>query len=433
MGDGVNGTDDLRVSSAAISCYRFNHIEGYCGSLRANTNLATTPMKKSPKINEPSSKTLTALSVSQGEFQLNRQPVDKKLQAWEAADEYLLKHIDEQKLLDEPLRLLIINDAFGALSVALAAHQPTTMSDSYLAQQAMMANLSANEIDQSAVNFNNGLSLPKKVFDLVLIKTPKSHALLEFQLRLLKPSINANTKIIAAGMSRSIHNKTLQLFENIIGPTTTSLAWKKSRLIFAAPDLSLEVPLANSTDRFVLETNRTFNISSHANVFSRGRLDEGSQLLIEHMPIDEQYRDIADMGCGNGVLGIIAASLNKPSTIVFADESYMAVSSAKQNFGEAFGKTIKAHFKVTDCLQGVDDESIDLVLNNPPFHQLNAIGDAIAWQMFIDARRVLRKDAALYVVGNRHLGYHTKVKKVFGNCEMITSNPKFVVLRAVKQ
>jgi 23S rRNA (guanine1835-N2)-methyltransferase len=36
-------------------------------------------------------------------------------------------------------------------------------------------------------------------------------------------------------------------------------------------------------------------------------------------------------------------------------------------------------------------------------------------------------------VGNRHLGYHTKVKKVFGNCEMITSNRKFVVLKAIKQ
>ena len=390
-------------------------------------------MKKAPQINESSPKSLTELSVSQGKFQLNRKPVDEKLQAWEAADEYLLKHIDEKNLLAEPSNLLIINDAFGALSVAFAEHQPTTMSDSYLAQQAMMENLSANEIDQSAIKFNNGLSLPTKVFDLVLIKTPKSHALLEFQLRLLKPSIDANTKIIAAGMSRSIHNKTLQLFENIIGPTTTSLAWKKSRLIFATPDLSLEVPLANSTDRFVLETNRTFNISSHANVFSRGRLDEGSQLLIEHMPVDEQYRDIADLGCGNGVLGIIATSLNKPSSIVFADESYMAISSAKQNFGEAFGKTIKARFKVTDCLQGVEDESIDLVLNNPPFHQANVIGDAIAWQMFIDARRVLRKGAALYVVGNRHLGYHTKVKKVFGNCEMITSNKKFVVLKAVKQ
>lgn len=390
-------------------------------------------MKKVPKVSESPSKSLTELSVSQGEFQLNRKPVDEKLQAWESADEYLLKHLDEQNLLDEPKSLLIINDAFGALSVALSSHQPTTMSDSYLAQQAMIENLTANQIDHSAIKFNNGLSLPRKVFDLVLIKTPKSHALLEFQLRLLKPSIDANTQIIAAGMSRSIHNKTLQLFEDIIGPTTSSLAWKKSRLIFSTPDISIEVPLANTTDRFVLETNRTFNISSHANVFSRGRLDEGSQLMIEHMPVDEQYRDIVDLGCGNGVLGIIAASLNKPSTIVFADESYMAVSSAKQNFGEAFGKSIKADFKVTDCLQGLEDESVDLVINNPPFHQANVIGDAIAWQMFIDARRVLRKGGVLSVVGNRHLGYHTKMKKVFGNCEMISSNKKFVILKAVKQ
>lgn len=388
------------------------------------------PAKTSVKA---SSKAITELSVSQGTFQLNRKPVDEKLQAWEAADEYLLKYVEEQNLLESPLNLLVVNDAFGALTVALAEHNPTSMSDSFLSQQAMLENLAANQIDESAVKFNNGLSLPRKVFDLVLIKTPKSHALLEFQLRLLKPSIDANTKVIAAGMSRSIHNKTLQLFEKIIGPTTTSLAWKKSRLIFATPDLSLTVPLANSTDRFVIEANRTFNISSHANVFSRGRLDEGSQLLIEHMPVDERYRDIADLGCGNGILGIIASSVNKPSSIVFADESYMAVSSAKQNFGEAFGKTIKAHFKVTDCLQGVEDESIDLVINNPPFHQLNAIGDTIAWQMFTEARRVLRKDAELYVVGNRHLGYHTKVKKVFGNCQMITSNKKFVVLKAVKQ
>lgn len=391
-------------------------------------------MSNTPKSRvETPSKSVTELSVSQGRFELNRRPVDDKLQAWEAADEYLLKHIDEQGLLEKPLNLLIINDSFGALAVALSSHNPTTMLDSYLGQKAMMDNLTANQIDQSSVKFNNGLSLPKKMFDLVLIKTPKSHALLEFQLRLLKPAINANTRVIAAGMSRSIHNKTLQLFEQIIGPTTSSLAWKKSRLIFSTPDTHLTVAPATASDRFVIETTKAFNISSHANVFSRGRLDEGSRLLIEHMPVDERYRDIADLGCGNGVLGIMASSMNKPSTVVFTDESYMAVNSAKQNFGEAFGKTIKAQFKVTDCLQGVDDESIDLVLNNPPFHQTNVIGDAIAWQMFIDARRVLRKGAELYVVGNRHLGYHTKVKKVFGNCEMITSNQKFVVLKATKQ
>ncbi len=135
-------------------------------------------MKKASEIKQPSSTSLTKLSVAQGEFQLKRKPEDEKSQAWEAEDEYLLKHVDEHNLLVEPLNLLIINDAFGALSVALAAHQPTSMSDSYLTQQAMMENLSANEIDLSSIKFNNGLSLPKTVFDLVLIKTPKSHALL---------------------------------------------------------------------------------------------------------------------------------------------------------------------------------------------------------------------------------------------------------------
>jgi 23S rRNA (guanine1835-N2)-methyltransferase len=391
-------------------------------------------MSNTPKYNaKPASKPVTEFSVSQGKFQLNRKPADDKLQAWEAADEYLLNHIHEQGLLDKPLNLLIINDTFGALSVALSTFKPTSMSDSYLAQQAIKSNLADNGCDESSVSFSNGLSASKKTFDLVLIKIPKSQALLEFQLRMLKTSISANTKIIAAGMSRSVHNKTLQLFEKIIGPTTTSLAWKKSRLIFTTPDTSLTVSRASTTDQFAIETDRSFTITSHANVFSRNRLDEGSQLLIEHMPVDERFRDIADLGCGNGVLGIIAASLNKPSSIVFADESFMAIDSAKQNFVGAFGKTINAVFEVTDCLQGVDDESIDLVLNNPPFHQLNVIGDAIAWQMFLDARRVLRIGAELHVVGNRHLGYHTKIKKVFGNCEMITSNQKFVVFKAIKQ
>jgi 16S rRNA (guanine1207-N2)-methyltransferase len=129
---------------------------------------------------------------------------------------------------------------------------------------------------------------------------------------------------------------------------------------------------------------------------------------------------------------LIAASLNPQATVLFTDESYMAVASAEENFVAAFGDNRKANFKVTHCLQGVADESKDLVLSNPPFHQQNATGDAIAWQMFIDARRVLKSKGELRVVGNRHLGYHAKLKNLFGNCELIASNRKFVVLKAIK-
>ena len=110
----------------------------------------------------------------------------------------------------------------------------------------------------------------------------------------------------------------------------------------------------------------------------------------------------------------------------------MAVASARQNFDAAFARSREAEFRVTDCLQGIDDESRDLVLVNPPFHQQHSIGDSIAWNMFRDARRVLRKGGELRIVGNRHLAYHAKLKKLFGNCSNIAANRKFVILSAVR-
>lgn len=43
------------------------------------------------------------------------------LQAWEAADEYLLQQLDDTEIRGP---VLILNDAFGALSCALAEHKP---------------------------------------------------------------------------------------------------------------------------------------------------------------------------------------------------------------------------------------------------------------------------------------------------------------------
>jgi 16S rRNA (guanine1207-N2)-methyltransferase len=372
------------------------------------------------------------MSVAQGEFELQRNPPDEFLRAWDAADEYLLRQVDDLKILSRQSSILIVNDTFGALSIALADSQPLMMSDSYLAQQATTNNLLVNGLETKQVAFDNGLHQKTQVFDLVLIKIPKSLAMLEHQLYNIRSSVRRGTRIIGAGMSRTIHKSTLQLFEDILGPTTTSLARKKSRLIYVTRDESMNEGQSPYPDYIIVEADREYTISSHANVFSRDRLDNGSRLLIENMPTSEQYRQIVDLGCGNGLLGIIAASLNPESEVLFSDESYMAVESARQNFINAFGKGRQANFEVTNCLQGVDAQSKDLVLNNPPFHQQNATGDSIAWQMFVDARRVLKPGGELWVVGNRHLGYHAKLKKLFGNCVTTASNSKFVILTATR-
>jgi 16S rRNA (guanine1207-N2)-methyltransferase len=256
--------------------------------------------------------------------------------------------------------------------------------------------------------------------------------MLEYQLYALRGLLHHDTRIIAAGMARHIHSSTLELFESIIGPTTTTRAVKKSRLVLAQRDHSLNEGQSQYPGNFELEVDRSYQIINHAGVFSRERLDSGSRLLLENMAVGEQYRRIVDLGCGNGVLGLISAAMNPESTLLFCDESHMAIASASENFKNAYAGTREAEFRVGNCLQGVDSDSRDLVLSNPPFHLQHSIGDAIAWQMFKDSQRVLVSGGELRIVGNRHLGYHAKLKKLFGNCATIATNKKFVILSAIK-
>ncbi len=368
----------------------------------------------------------------QGEFELERVPHNPMLQAWDAADLYLLKHLDEAQLLSRQARIMLVNDTFGALSVALADYHPTMVNDSHLAELALAKNLHLNGYAPDLIGFNSGIDLPDRVFDLVLIKIPKSLALLEHQLYALRKLTGFDTRIIAAGMTRSIHSSTLKLFESILGPASSTLAWKKARLIHVTRDQHLNQGQSSYPDCYVVEAGREFTIYNYANLFSREKLDKGSQLLIENMPVSMRYQKIADQGCGNGILGLIAASLNPQAELLFTDESYSAIASAKLNFQAAYSTDRKADFRVTDCLQGAEENSMDLVLNNPPFHQQQSLGDTIAWQMFVEARRVLQSGGELWVVGNRHLAYHAKLKKIFGNCAQVASNRRYVVLKAIK-
>ena len=376
------------------------------------------------------------LVLPQGEFELQRRPADAHLQAWDAADEMLLNHVHEAQIIRGTDRVLLLNDSFGALALALTAQVNEdslySWNDSFLAQQALRDNLLANGYPRERVATNTGIDFPSVAVDCVLLKIPKKLALLEHQLYALRDLLHHDTRIIAAGMARHIHSSTLELFESIIGPATTTRAVKKSRLVFVQRDHALNDGRSQWPRSFELQVDRAYRIVSHASLFSHDRLDAGTRLLLEHMPIDERYRRIVDLGCGNGVLGLIAAAMNPQAELLFCDESHMAIASARENFSAAFGAARSAGFRVGDCLQGVEAASQDLVLINPPFHQQHNVGDAIAWQMFKDARRVLAGGGEIRIVGNRHLGYHAKLKKLFGNCSNVAANKKYVVLGATK-
>jgi len=375
----------------------------------------------------------TLLQVPQGRFELQRLPQRRRelLRAWDAADEYLLQQLAEQINPAADARLLIVNDAFGALAVALAAWRPQAWSDSWLSQAATRLNLAANGLDEGQVTLLDSLQQPAGPLDLVLIKVPKTLALLEDQLIRLRPLLTPDTRVIVAGMLKGLPRSVWPLLERLIGPTDTALARKKAKLISVTPDPSLPLPANPYPVTYILEGTE-YTISNHANVFSRDSLDIGTRLLLRHLPLLPEARDIVDLGCGNGVLGLMAAAQHPAATVHFVDESFMAVASARDNFRAAFGAARAAEFRVGDGLSDFAAASVDLVLCNPPFHQQHAVGDQLAQRMFHDAKRVLRAGGELWVVGNRHLGYHVALKRLFGQVELVASNAKFVILRSVR-
>ncbi|WUI52345.1 methyltransferase [Streptomyces sp. NBC_00414] len=381
------------------------------------------------------------MTTPSAELMLARFPEDSRdqLRAWDASDEYLLKHLAaDGQALDGTV--VVVGDRWGALTTALQAHGPVQITDSFLTREATRANLARNGADQDSVRLlTTQDAVPERV-DVLLVRVPKSLALLEDQLQRLAPSVHEGTVVVGTGMVKEIHTSTLKLFERIIGPTRTSLAEKKARLIFCTPNPGL-VPSVNPwplsytlPDGIGPVSGRT--VVNEAGVFCAERLDIGTRFFLQHLPYGRGAGRVVDLGCGNGVVGTAVALARPETEVLFVDESYQAVASAEATYRvntDDAAEHGKAEFRVDDGLNGTPEDSVDLVLTNPPFHSHQATTDATAWRMFTGARRALRPGGELWVVGNRHLGYHVKLRRLFGNSELVASDAKFVVLKAVKQ
>ncbi|MXR70175.1 methyltransferase [Shewanella sp. JBTF-M18] len=380
----------------------------------------------------------TQFSVADIELSLSRYPANQvsNLQAWDAADEHLIKHLKEiEQKVDNTA---VINDSFGALCAALTAQATDwpiwVETDAKTSQLGTLLNFEANQLSHDNLTWLNSRELPPQGINLVLMKLPKNLNYFIHQLQRLSQSLAPNTPVYIGAKAKAINKALLETIAKHLGPASASLAWKKTRVITCIADGK---PRAQPSEVSwpVKEFNLT--ISNLSNVFAANKLDIGARIMLDNLPAG-QFDTIVDLGCGNGILGLRAKQCYPGAEVHFVDESEMAITSARQNWlanklDNPEQAMPQGHFHWDDCLTHLGDEiKPDLVLCNPPFHQGEAITDHIAWQMFLDAFHKLRPGGMLQVVGNRHLGYHIKLKRIFKNCETAASNGKFVILRAIK-
>lgn len=391
-----------------------------------------------------------------GDFNLKRVPdTDKNLQAWNSADLYILKQLYEWvqsgKLNLKRAKILILNDAFGALSLPMSQFTCDSYSDSFISHDTTVLNIKNNCPENiEKINLLKSTDLLENKYDLVLFKEVKNQIFLKDEMHELAQCLNPGALILGGIMAKNLQKNTLEMISQAVGPAQASLTWKKAKLIFvdhvvvkpnhenSGFDKAVSVSPVHEKNIVNYQlVNSSEILYSLANVFSRKKLDIGTRFFLDHFPTDKYYKKIIDLGCGNGVLSLKAAQMYPKASITCIDESYMAVASAKMtmeanlNADDYDIKYIAAN-ALTGYVQTHDNNKADLILCNPPFHQQYVVGDAIAWQMFKQSKQVLERGGELWIVGNRHLGYHLKLQKIFGNHKIIATNNKFVIIKAVK-
>ncbi len=384
-----------------------------------------------------------------GEIELHRALADHTgtLQAWDGADLLLLDHVAALVARGEVkpgARVLVVGDSFGALSISLAAYEPFVLSDSILAEQAIEANHRRNttahqpKFVDSVLEAGSLATVIGGPIDLVVWNVSRTTELVTHVASLLSAISNATTVVLAAGLDKNLPPRTADILRTV-GQVTTHPGRRKAHVFevrtFDGFDTFRAAPPIERPSVSIPEHGLT--MVGGPGVFSSDRFDLGSRLIAAEIPTRAEgfgvAREIVDLGCGNGVLGIIALRAFEEATVHFLDDSRTAVETARRNVAaNAAAMSDRAAFTCANVFGDDWSAPIDLVLCNPPFHHTKAMSDEVAWQMFVQSHRHLAPGGEIWVVGNRHLGYHAKLTKVFGNVRQLSAHPKFVVLAATR-
>lgn len=166
-------------------------------------------------------------------------------------------------------------------------------------------------------------------------------------------------------------------------------------------------------------------LKQKAGVFSQGRVDDGTLLLLKNLPQDLTGIKALDLGCGCGIIGLELAK--RGAQVTFSDISAEALYLAATN--------VKAN-NLADCCEFTaafmldDAGKFDLIATNPPFHEGIKKAETITLNMIETAPAHLNRDGALILVGNNFLDYGNALSLAFKQVQKLDCNTRFSVFKA---
>ncbi len=184
-----------------------------------------------------------------------------------------------------------------------------------------------------------------------------------------------------------------------------------------APSQPTEVEIGFRDRSYIFLTDR--------GVFSKGRLDYGTQTLL-NAAVDEIAEPFLDLGCGYGAVGVIAGSV-KGISVDMTDVNRRALELAKKN---ANRHRVEAEVFYSDGF-AQNDRQYRTIFLNPPIRA----GKEVVHRLFKESHEHLLPGGSLYIVIQKKQGLGSAKKyllTLFKEVQTLERSAGYHVLKFTK-
>ena len=164
-----------------------------------------------------------------------------------------------------------------------------------------------------------------------------------------------------------------------------------------------------------------FTFSTDNGVFSKGKLDFGTNLLIQNVLKQNISGDVLDLGCGYGPIGIILKKF-QDINVDMIDVNKRAIHLTKMN---AKKNNVIVNAFLSDGFENINKE-YDYIVSNPPIR----VGKKILYGLLIDAKKHLKKDGEMFIVVRKEQGALSLIKdmSVYYNVNTLDKEKGFLII-----
>ncbi|MBQ7995836.1 MAG: class I SAM-dependent methyltransferase [Bacilli bacterium] len=175
---------------------------------------------------------------------------------------------------------------------------------------------------------------------------------------------------------------------------------------------------------------KKYRLLGATGTFNKGGFDEGTRFLLETIVNLDLGKNILDIGCGVGPIGLILASADSSRHITMSDVNLRALALAKENV-EFAGVSSQCEIISSDVYSSINSV-YDTIVSNPPIHA----GKKVTYRIYDESVEHLKEGGSLIIVIRKQQGA-LSVKEhlisIFNNkVEVLDRHKGYYVIKATK-